>query len=682
VTAFFAGLPLAAQSPAGMNSALITFGLYTLCVLLVAWVSHRFQQRRRFESEFFLGSRSLGTWGLALTLAATIASGGTFVGFPSLIYTHGWVLALWIGSYMIVPLLSIGLLAKRLNQVSRKTGAITVPDVLRDRFESPLLGCVATTLIVLMMSVNLIAQFKAGSELLRTLVDDVPLFQEATRTLGSWAEAYGLPIGSQGPGYVICLLTFAAAVIVYTAYGGFRAVVWTDVMQGIVMIGGVLLMLPLMLWQVGGLSRATDQMQRMTPPVWHRAEIDLPQPVSEALVLPKGAWICPPQQPGEPGRALRLAAAAHVAAGERHARLQVADGQAGLPLLELTTPEDIETVRGRVAAESSGQGDELHHARIAILTTEPYVHGAGQAGAYVRGPGPHRSRDMGFLPLSLAVSFFCMWTLSSAGQPSTMVRQMAFRSTAVLRRAIVAVAVSFTLIYIPLVIIFCCARVLLPGWEISADRIMPETAKALTAAAGRPWLAGLLLAAPFAAVMSTIDSFLLLCSSAVVRDIYQRNINPNASRAKVKWLTYIVTVVIGSAATFGALYPPEFLQYIVVYTTSGLAVGFLVPVALAVYWPRFSTRGALAGMIGGVVVHQSLYVAGFILHGSFVPVQPWNFDPIVVGLAASLVSAVTVTRLTAPPDTRLVQKFFHARAADPGQDTRGGDSPQDTASST
>ena len=51
--------------------------------------------------------------------------------------------------------------------------------------------------------------------------------------------------------------------------------------------------------------------------------------------------------------------------------------------------------------------------------------------------------------------------------------------------------------------------------------------KSLTRAAGWPWLAGLLLAAPFAAVMSTCDSFLLMVSSAVVRDVYQRNINPN-----------------------------------------------------------------------------------------------------------------------------------------------------------
>ena len=61
-------------------------------------------------------------------------------------------------------------------------------------------------------------------------------------------------------------LVFTFAVVIYTAYGGFRAVVWTDVMQGFVMVGGVVLMLPLALYAVGGLGQATDDMAKMTPP--------------------------------------------------------------------------------------------------------------------------------------------------------------------------------------------------------------------------------------------------------------------------------------------------------------------------------------------------------------------------------------------------------------------------------
>ena len=94
------------------NSALVTFAIYLLGVFFLAWLSSRVRRRREFMGEYFLGSRNLGLWAFALTFAATSASGGSFMGFPSLIYTHGWVLALWIASYMVVPLVGMGLLGK------------------------------------------------------------------------------------------------------------------------------------------------------------------------------------------------------------------------------------------------------------------------------------------------------------------------------------------------------------------------------------------------------------------------------------------------------------------------------------------------------------------------------------------------------------------------------------------
>ena len=86
----------------------------------------------------------------------------------------------------------------------------------------------------------------------------------------------------------------------------------------------------------------------------------------------------------------------------------------------------------------------------------------------------------------LALSFFAFWNFSGTGQPSYMVRQMAFRDTVVLRRSILFVAVFFTLIYLPLILIFTSARILLPGMEVSPDRIMPELASVVTTNAGMP----------------------------------------------------------------------------------------------------------------------------------------------------------------------------------------------------
>jgi len=180
------------------NWALNGFLVYMAGVIFLAWFAGRERQGKPFISEYFLGSRNLGMWAFALTFAATNASGGSFMGFPSLIYTHGWVLALWIASYMVVPLVTIGLLAKTINQVARKAKAVTVPEVFRERFDSRAAGLVATLMLVLFMFFYLLAQFKAGSIIMTSLLRDVPAYQASV----SWvaAQTQGLPwIGRTDP---------------------------------------------------------------------------------------------------------------------------------------------------------------------------------------------------------------------------------------------------------------------------------------------------------------------------------------------------------------------------------------------------------------------------------------------------------------------------------------------------
>ncbi len=101
------------------NAALYTFVVYTIAVFALAMLSNRAAKGKEFVGEYFLGSRSFGVWAFALTFAATNASGGTFMGFPALVYTHGWTLALWIAAFMIMPLVSMALIGKRLNQIAQ-----------------------------------------------------------------------------------------------------------------------------------------------------------------------------------------------------------------------------------------------------------------------------------------------------------------------------------------------------------------------------------------------------------------------------------------------------------------------------------------------------------------------------------------------------------------------------------
>jgi len=654
---FSSVLPPIAQSAYSTNSALWVFALYMGGVFLLAWFSNRLLRKRSFLSEYFLGSRSLGLWAFALTFAATSSSGGSFTGFPSLIYTHGWVLAMWIASYMVVPICTMGLLGKRLNQVARKTGAITVPDVLRDRFDSAALGLMAMMLIVFFMTINLVAQFKAGSEILRTLLLDVPLFQQVTAAVAHGTADMPL-LSNVHPGYLVCLVTFSVTVIFYTTYGGFHAVVWTDVLQGVVMVGGVMVLLPLTLWQVGGLTRANERLGQLTPPLRAIGALELAEPAPENIVVPAGTWVRPDETIPGGSSVIRIGRPTTIRAGET----RVDD----VPMLAPTAASEIERAE-QAAAQQSFASDRLTPV-ISQWTRPP--HDRDQPGVYLSGPGPEvgSEQGLGFLPFSLAISFFFMWAISGAGQPGNMVRLMAFRNSLTLSRAIFTVSIYYTLIYFPLVIIFCCARLLLPGLDQESDRIMPAMAVAITGNAGAPWLAGLLVAAPFAAIMSTVDSFLLVISSALVRDLYQRNINPAASERTIKRLSYGFTLIVGFCATAVALYPPTFLQDIIVYTGGGLAAVFLIPVAMGLYWPRTTLPGAIAAMLGGFAAHLSLYLVPFAAQlsrvwqgqpaGAFRPLRPLGFDPVLWGLVASLVAGVAVTLLSGPPPERLVRRYF------------------------
>ena len=113
------------DSPPGAG-ALVALLALIVASLWLGTAAQRAMEKGSFLKGFFLGNRGLGAWALALT--ATVQSGGTFMGFPSLVYSYGWIVALWIASYMVVPITGFGVLAKRFSQLSRETGVNLVID--------------------------------------------------------------------------------------------------------------------------------------------------------------------------------------------------------------------------------------------------------------------------------------------------------------------------------------------------------------------------------------------------------------------------------------------------------------------------------------------------------------------------------------------------------------------------
>jgi sodium/pantothenate symporter len=653
-------------------ATIITFVLYIGVVFVLAGLSHRLLSKKSFMGEYFLGSRGLGSWALAFTFAATSASGGSFTGYPSLIYSYGWVLAFWIASYMVVPICTMGVLGKRINQVARKTGAITLPDVLRDRFESTSLALIATCTIIFFTTCNLVAQFKAGAIIIE--------------------ETFNLPAAW---GYTGGLFIFAVTVVFYTAYGGFRAVVWTDVMQGIMMGIGVVILVPVVLMQAGGLQRVNELIRAKPPTLVTSMKSVYPNGnarfndlavLAVAKPIPRGLAY---HHPGEPNQVLDVQLNSRSggnwidvylstdSTGERtistgndvKVAIESHSDLAQMVVIEYAFDND-ETV--------SQGGEPLSLGATGVIELDPnakpsewvFVHGD----EVIFGPG-RTSTGAPFHPLGMAISFFFMWAISGMGQPGTMVRLMAFQESRTLKRAIITVTVYFGLIYLPLVFIFVAARTLIPHIpQESADKSMVLVATQVVAEMGLGYqiLAAIFVAAPFAAVMSTVDSFLLMISSSLVRDIYQRTINPRVSDIVVKWASYTTTVVVGALVTLVALKPPDFLQYIIVFTGGGFAATFLFPTMLGLFWKGMTRQGAIASMLGGFTVTVGLFLPTIMEGGTQANllgvqltggsrVNLFGFHPVFWALAASMTLGFVVSKLTGPPPDHLVKKYFYKR---------------------
>lgn len=641
-------------------ATMITFVLYIVGTFVLAGISHRLLTRKEFMGEYFLGSRGLGSWALAFTFAATSASGGTFTGFPSLIYSHGWILALWIASYMIVPVCTMGVMGKRLNQVARKTGAITIPDVLRDRYETTGLGLFATCTIIFFTTANLVAQFKAGALIIE--------------------ETFNLPAAW---GYVGGLIIFAGTVVFYTAYGGFRAVVWTDVMQGIIMGIGVVILVPLVLYLAGGLEKVDDAIREQPPALvtsmkkiyengngeFNDLVLELkaegnPQPGGLRYFHPKKpsneikiVWPSKTTWYGKPFIDVYLAT-------EKKGQKTVSTGNQVKHALE-SDPKLNKILQIGYAYGNNKivekDGKRVSEGAVGAIELNPqkkpaqfvFVHGD----EFLFGPG-RMADGSPFHPLGMVISFFFMWAISGMGQPGTMVRLMAFKESRTLKRAIVTVTIYFALIYLPLVFIFVAARTLLPHIsQEDSDKAMVLVATRIVSEMGLGYqiLAAIFVAAPFAAVMSTVDSFLLLISSNMVRDIYQRTINPNVSERVVKWASYSTTAIIGILVTLFALKPPDFLQFIIVFTGGGFASTFLAPTFLGLYWKRMTKYGAYASMIGGFCIVVGCFLPTW-LGGARIDL--FGFHPVFWGLGGSFALAVVVSLLTGPPPEHLVRKYF------------------------
>lgn len=115
---------------------------------------------------------------------------------------------------------------------------------------------------------------------------------------------------------------------------------------------------------------------------------------------------------------------------------------------------------------------------------------------------------------------------------------------------------------------------------------------------------GIYTAVVLSAIMSTIDSLLIMASSAITRDFYQQIINPNVDEKTLSRLSRIVTlgmalIALIIAISVAVITPERTVFWFAIFGWSGIAATFCPTIILSLFWPAFSERGAIASMITG-----------------------------------------------------------------------------------
>ena len=195
---------------------LLPIALFLVMLMGLSLWAERAGRRNRFAGEYFLGDRSLKGFVLAMTLVATYGSVSSFVSGPGLAWQLGLGWVVFAAPQIIAGFLILGVAGKKMAVVSRAAGALTVIDMIRARYGDGRGGRTLAALLAVLMLVffttMMIGQFIGGAQ----------IFSKAAGVSYGWG-----------------LVLFGAVTVLYTAFGGFRAVAVTDTACAVLMLVGM-----------------------------------------------------------------------------------------------------------------------------------------------------------------------------------------------------------------------------------------------------------------------------------------------------------------------------------------------------------------------------------------------------------------------------------------------------------
>ena len=430
-----------------MSTAVAVLVAYLAILIALALWSRR---ETNSLSGFFLAGKKLPFWVVAFSTNATGESGWLLLGLTGMGYMVG-AHAYWVVVGEVIGIaLSWSLISIRLKRLSDETDAITLPDVISARFndDKHILRSIAVVIILTMVCAYVTAQMVASGKALSSFI---------------------------GMDYRTAVVTGAAIIIAYTFVGGYKAVAYTDVVQGVLMLAGLII-------------------------------------VPVVAVSAAGGW---------------------------------------------------QSVTDNLAAQDPG------------LVSMWGITGTG-------------------IPGWIALVSFLAIGLPFLGVPQLMVRFMSAKDEGELRKARILSVIVILLFDVGAVTAGMAGRALFPGLE-DAETIFPLLSTELFP----PLIAGVMMVIVLSAIMSTVDSLLLLASSAVVRDTMQKIMGSAKSDKVLAGYGKIVTILIGLIGVAFAIKEVKLIFWFVLFAWSGLGAAFGPVIICMLYYKKTTLAGVAAGMLGG-----------------------------------------------------------------------------------
>lgn len=252
--------------------------------------------------------------------------------------------------------------------------------------------------------------------------------------------------------------------------------------------------------------------------------------------------------------------------------------------------------------------------------------------------------------LPMMFSYAVMFGLLLAALPHLVVRAMAYKDSKTMHTAMYLGPAIFMIFTLGFGAMGLVGRALYPEADVP-DLVIPTM---IIDNVPGP-LAGAILAAPLAAVMSTVSSMILVVSGALVRDIWKDVVKPDMTDSQEYRAGTAVSFVIGAVVMLLALQPPEFLQHLINFAIGGLEAGLFVPLILGLYWKRGNASAALLSLIGGMVY--------YLVAEYFVEALAFGMMPVAPAVAASAVLYILASYLGPAPPRHILVKFWGTQRA-------------------